>query len=150
MEKTLCIVTLTFTLLFNVCSLSAAPVPPVGPFDITGTISEVQWYPEQFVKGKPGASGSLGRDRSIPSHFLIKLVNYSGVDVNNAIRITRYISFKAYGDNNPSGRPPFIILKLNFKDRNFLSAGKKIKVRGYTVRGDEGGTWTAFAGVSAQ
>jgi hypothetical protein len=150
MKKNLGVLTLTCTLLLISVHISAAPIPPVGPFDISGTIGEIQWVPEQQVPGQPGFSGSLGRDRLVPAHFVVLLVNFSGVDANNAVRMSRYIIPDAYGNSNPSGMPPYIILKLNFKDSNFLSVGKKIKVRGYVVRGDEGGTWTFFTGISMQ
>jgi hypothetical protein len=137
-------------LLLTITQISAAPIPPAGPFDISGTISEVQWFPEQHVPGKKGFSGSLGHDRVFAAHFVVKLVNYSGVTAENAVRITRYISYKAYGDKNPSGMPPFIILKLDHKDKSYLKKGMKIRVKGYKVRGDEGGTWTSNSGVSVQ
>lgn len=40
--------------------------------------------------------------------------------------------------------PPFIILQIAHSDRNHLKKGMKIRVSGYTVRGDEGGTWTSY------
>jgi hypothetical protein len=46
--------------------------------------------------------------------------------------------------------PPFIILKLDHKDKSYLKKGMKIRVKGYKVRGDEGGTWTSNSGVSVQ
>ena len=148
MKKILCIITLACTFLLNIAPLGSAPIPPAGPFDIIGTISEVQWFPEQHIRGKRGMSGSLGHDRVVAAHFVVQLVNYNGVAAENAIRITRYISYKAYGDKNPSGMPPFIILKINSKDKNLLKTGMKVRVTGYTARGDEGGTWTSFTGIS--
>jgi hypothetical protein len=147
MNKALFAATFACALFLIAVTLFAAPIPPAGPFDITGTISEVTWVPEEFRKGKPGWSGSLRHDRVIPSHFVVKLVNYSGVPKENAVRITRYIKYKAYGEGNPSGMPPFIILKINSKDSAFLKRGMKIRVAGYIVRGDEGGTWTSNSGV---
>jgi len=147
MKKTPCIILLWCSLFLIIASLHAAPIRPMGPFDITGTISEVQWVPEEFRKGKPGWSGSLGHDRTIPAHFLVKLIDYDGVAAEHAITITRYISFNAYGDKNPSGMPPFVILKINSKDKTFLKSGMKIQVTGYSVRGDEGGTWTSYSGI---
>jgi hypothetical protein len=147
MKKMLGMLSLISSLLLILATLFAAPIRPQGPFDITGTISEATWVPEEFRKGKPGRSGSLRHDRVVPSHFVVRLINYSGVPAENAIRITRYIKFKAYGDGNPSGMPPFILLKINSKDSKFLKKGMKIRVSGYTVRGDEGGTWTSNSGI---
>ena len=148
MRKILCIILFACTFLPNSAPLGAAPIPPAGPFDIAGTISEVQWSPAQHIRGKRGMSGSLGHDRVVAAHFVVRLVKYTGVAAEQAIRITKYISFKAYGDKNPSGMPPFIILKIDAKDKTFLETGMNVRVTGYTVRGDEGGTWTSFAGIS--
>ena len=148
MKRIPCIITIACILFLNIAPVGSAPIPPAGPFDIIGTISEVQWFPEQHIRGKHGMSGSLGHDRVVAAHYLVQLVNYNGVAAEKAIRITRYISFMAYGDKNPSGKPPFIILKIDSKNKNFLKTGMKVRVTGYTVRGDEGGTWTSFAGIS--
>jgi len=148
MKMILCGITLACSFLLNSSPLRAAPIPSAGPFDITGTISEVQWFPAVHIRGKPGMSGSLGHDRVVAAHFLVRLVNYQGVAADKAIRITRHVSYKAYGDKNPSGMPPFIILKINSEDKNYLKTGMNVRVAGYTVRGDEGGTWTTFAGIS--
>ena len=134
-------------LFFTIVSLSAAPLRPLGPFDITGRISEATWVPQEFRRGKPGWSGSLGHDQTIPAHFLLKLTDYSGIPAEKAITITRYISFQAYGGENPSGLPPFVILKINSTDQTFLKKGMKIQVTGYSVRGDEGGTWTSYSRI---
>jgi hypothetical protein len=150
MKTILCVILLMCAVVLNFAPASSAPIPPAGPFDISGTINEAQWVPDHHIKGKPGFSGSLGHDRTVAAHFVVKLVHYHGVDAKNAIRITRYVYDKAYGDRNPTGMPPFIMLKLDSKDKNFLKAGKNIVVRGYTVRGDEGGTWTSFTGISVQ
>jgi hypothetical protein len=150
MKKILCSIALACTFLLNSALAGAAPIPSSGPFDIAGTISELQWFPEQQIRGERGMSGSLGHDRVVLAHFVVRLVNYKGVTAENAIRITRYISYNAYGDRNPSGMPPFIILKIDSNDKHFLKTGMKVRVKGYTVRGDEGGTWTSFAGISAR
>ena len=62
----------------GVFSALAAPIPPVGPYDVTGTIQEVRWVPERTVKGIPQMSGSAGKDRVESPHFRIKLVDYAG------------------------------------------------------------------------
>jgi hypothetical protein len=148
MKNLLCSITLACTFFLNTAHLGAAPIPPAGPFDIVGTISEVKWVPEQYIPGKPGWSGSLGHDRVVLAHFVVRLVKYKGVSAENAVRVTRYITYNAYGDKNPSCLPPFIILKINSKNKNFLKTGMKLRIKGYSVRGDEGGTWTSFTGIS--
>ena len=54
---------------------SKVSAPPLDN-DITGTISEIKWYPQKTIKGIPGMSGSAGYDRIMPAHFIIKLTNY--------------------------------------------------------------------------
>jgi hypothetical protein len=125
----------------------AAPVRPLGPVDVIGTISVIEWVPETSVKGKPGMSGSLGHDRTRPAHFLLTLTHYDGVDAETARRMTRYLDFAAFENTGQKSNPPFILLKINHNDRNYLRKGMRIRVTGYTVRGDEGGTWTHYAGI---
>jgi len=118
--------------------VSAAPLPPLDKYDITGTISELQWYPEKRIKGIPQMSGSAGYDRTMPAHFIVKLINYSGIDSATATRITRYIN-----PHKPAS-PLYILLKINHENPYYLNKGMKIKVIEYTIRGDEGGTYTSY------
>lgn len=150
MKRILRNITLACIFLLNSALVVAAPIPPAGPFDIVGTISELQWFPDRQIRGERGMSGSLGHDRVVLAHFVVRLVNYKGVAAENAVRISRYVSYNAYGDRNPSGMPAFIILKIDSNDKHFLKVGMKVRVKGYTVRGDEGGTWTSFSGISAR
>jgi hypothetical protein len=125
----------------------AAPIRPVGPVDVTGTISGIEWYPETSVKGKPGMSGSAGHDRIRPAHFLLTLTDYDGVNAETALRMTRYLDWKAFSGREQKGKSSFILLKINHNDKNYLRKGMKIRVTGYTVRGNEVGTCTYYAGV---
>lgn len=122
----------------------AAPIRPVGPLDVAGTISEIKWVPEVRVKGKPGMSGSAGHDRVRPAHFSVTLRDYEGVDTQTAIIMTRYLDWNAFKNKEQEGKPSFILLQINHNDKNYLKKGMKIRVTGYTVRGDEGGTWTDY------
>jgi hypothetical protein len=139
-----------FTLIFiliAVCHGIAAPIRPLGPVDIRGTVSDYAWVPEKKVKASRGMSGSAGRDRTIPAHFLITLRDFEGVDPQTAVAMTRYLDWSAFKDGGKDFRPPFILLKINHTDQYYLKKGMKIKVSGYTVRGDEGGTWTYFTRI---
>ena len=78
-------------ILLGVLSAFSAPIRPVGPVDITGTISEVWWVPEKTVKGVPRMSGSAGRDRVVSPHFLIRFVDFEGVSPEAAVTMTRYL-----------------------------------------------------------
>ena len=136
-----------FFLMVMVMNTSASPIRPVGPIDVTGRVSEITWVPEQKIKGRPGMSGSLGHDRINPAHFLVHLTDYDGVTVETAVMMTRYLDQAAFKSKGPKDRPSFILLKINHKDQNYLKKGLKIRVVGYTVRGDEGGTWTSYKAV---
>jgi len=43
--------------------------------------------------------------------------------------------------------PPLMLLKINYPDKNYLQTGMTIEISGYTVGGDEGGTWTSYERV---
>ena len=122
----------------------AAPIPPLGPIDVSGTVSELHWVGEKRVKGIRGMSGSAGFDRVIPSHFLMTLKGFQGIDSETALAMTRYFDWEAFKYEKKNFMPTFIILKINHNDKNYLKKGMKIQVIGYTVMGDEGGTWTHY------
>lgn len=136
----------SFFFLISVIAMGA-PIIPIGPVEISGTVSEIKWVPEKKIKGIPRMSGSLGHDRIVPAHFLITLTNYKGVDSKTAITMTRYLDWSALQGEEKKEKPPFILLKINHSDKEYLKRGMKIKVIGYTVRGDEGGTWTSYKNI---
>jgi hypothetical protein len=133
-----------FFLFIIALNSSGAPIPPVCPVNICGTVSEAKWMPEEMVKGIPGMSGSAGHDRVVPAHFLIALRNFDGVDSETTRRITGYLAGSAFEAAGPEGTPPLMLLKINHPDKNYLRKGMNIDISGYTVRGDEGGTWTSY------
>jgi len=126
---------------------SAAPIPRLGPVDVTGTIVEAQWTPEQNIKGIPGMSGTLGIDRVVHAHFVVALEQYEGVDPKTARRMTGYLDPSAPRELDSSEAPKRILLQLNHEDRDFLKRGMRITVTGYKIAGDEGGTWTSFTEI---
>ncbi len=136
-----------FFLMVMVMNTLAFPIRPVGPVDVTGKVSEITWVPEQKIKGHPEMSGSAGHDRLRPAHFLVHLTDYDGVTIETAVTMTRYIDQAALKSKGPKDRPSFILLKINHNDQNYLKQGLKIRVVGYTVRGDEGGTWTSYKAI---
>lgn len=137
----------TFLILFSVCHGIAVPVRPLGPVDISGTVSELNWVPEKKIKAVRGISGSAGKDRTFPAHFLVTLEDFEGVDRQTATTMTRYLDGSALKDQEKCCRPSFILIKINHTDKSYLKKGMRIKVSGYTVRGDEGGTGTYFTGI---
>jgi hypothetical protein len=122
----------------------AAPIPPLGPMQVSGTVSELLWVAEKKVKGIRGMSGSAGVDRVIPAHFLMTLKGFQGIDAETARAMTRYFDQEAFKYEKKNFMPTFIILKINHNDKNYLKKGMEITVTGYTVMGDEGGTWTHY------
>ncbi len=140
----LCLIVLLATGAF--CT-SAAPLPRLGPADVSGVIDDVQWIPETTVKGIPGMSGSAGRNRAFSPHFKVKLADFSGVDATTAVAMTRYVDWNASKSVGRQCEPPFVVLKIDYPDKNYLRKGMKIKVLAYTVGGDEGGTWASFKGI---
>lgn len=126
-------------------SVVAAPLPPMDPVTIEGTIAKLQWSPDTPVKGRPGFSGSLGGDRTVPAHFRVTLVDFSGLDKALAWQINGIMSDPSSNPNADRRQsPPHLILQLNEQDSQALKPGMRIRVRDYDVRGDEGGTWTRF------
>jgi len=122
----------------------AAPLPRLGPVDVCGVIDDVQWIPETTVKGVPGMSGSAGRDRAFSPYFKVKLKDFSGVDASIAVAMTRYVDWNAFKNVGGQAKPPFVLLKIDYPDKNYLWKGMKIKVLAYIVGGDEGGTWASY------
>jgi hypothetical protein len=125
----------------------AAPIRPLGPVDVGGIVSDFHWYPEKKEKGIRGMSGSAGVDRVMHAHFLVTLKAVEGVDPQTAVTMTRYFDSEAFKYEDKNFMPTFVVMKINHNDKNFLKKGMKIKVFGYTIRGDEGGTWTYYSKI---
>ena len=124
--------------------LLATPVPTIGPVDVTGTVVEVQWYPEAQVKGVPGMSGTLGIDRIVRPHFLVALAPYAGVTPAQAQRMTGYLRPGPPPEAGTNAAPPQLLLQLDHANREYLQRGMEIAVSSYEISGDEGGTWTRW------
>ncbi len=123
----------------------AAPLPLFAPVTVAGTIEEVDWVAEKHSPAMPGMSGSAGQNRIFPAHFRLKLVDFSGVSASTAQQMTRYIDWHALDELAEDAMPPFILLQIDHTDKNLLMKGMTVRVDGYTVRGDEGGTWTTYS-----
>jgi hypothetical protein len=112
------------------------PLQTLGPFDISGTITEAQWYPakDKWIISKGGKKGGS----YFPAHFIVKVVKYDGVSAEDAVRMTKLFSGNPYGKKEPSGMPPFIIMKIHSQDRNYLKKGMNISVSAYVLDQYEG------------
>lgn len=112
--------------------VEAAPLPPMQPVTIEGTIVSVAWTPARQLKGIPLMSGSAGLDRTMPARYVVTLAD---------------VSFKGKGTGKSrllkeDGKAEIIL--NHDRDDGFLKKGMRIAVIGYVERGDEGGTWTGF------
>ena len=125
--------------------LYAAPVPAIGPMTIRGTIEEITWQPDKFMKAsyivrngkKHFASGTLGKDRTFPAHYSIMLVR---------TRVTNEEG--AYPDYSHASGKPLRIVISHARNDGFLKKGMRIAVYGYSVRGDEGGDWHYYRKIA--
>lgn len=129
--------------LWFAAQVAAAPLPPFPQVDVSGTVAAADWFPVRHVQGVAGMSGSAGHDRTFPAHYIVKLTAYSGVSAATAREMTRLIDWHALDESSGTTRPPFILLRIDHPDRTFLRSGMQIRVTGYSISGDEGGTWTA-------
>lgn len=121
--------------------LVAAPVPPAGPMNITGTIESLEWVPKEFIKARiPGASGTLGVDRMLAARFKVVLRDYTGLTEDNVKELRRFYN-GAFPGNPPDHPSPRIHITLLSGNPKLLAVGMKIRVTGYTIAGDEGGDW---------
>ena len=119
-------------------NILSAPIRQEGPMIIEGTIKKISWLPHKFIKGVPGLSGSLGRDRTSPARYIAVLTD-TFFERGKATDASCYIPYKN-GDE-------ITVLINHEEDDGFLKQGMRIKIYDYTAGGDEGGTWTSFRRV---
>lgn len=119
--------------------VSAVPMIPLGPVDVSGTIVELKWVPAKRVKGIPGMSGSAGVDRIIPAHYLAALRPYAGPDA----QLARLLNYGALaGDLNPADpdeAPATLVVWVLGVRPGHLKVGMRVLLPAYTIFGDEGG-----------
>jgi hypothetical protein len=120
----------------------AAPVRREAPVTICGTIVERSWHKARFEPGRPGFSGSLGRDRTFPAHLSVLLADFTGIAGAQARRINFLLGHR--GEADP---PQRVMLRLSTDDPEALKNARSICVEGFRITGDEGGTWTDFSRV---
>ncbi|HQW29237.1 MAG TPA: hypothetical protein PK529_08635 [Verrucomicrobiales bacterium] len=121
-------------------SLRGAPLPPVGKVAIDGTIERATWEPAQKLNAVKGMSGSAGRDRTLPAHFVVVLKEFSGPSLNQARMMNSVVGAAKSGETNGT-MPSRLTIWVNSNDPTYLKPGMRIRISGYTVSGDEGGTW---------
>ena len=128
----------------SACPCPAAPLRPFAPVDICGRIVEQSFQPSETRPGRPGLSGSLGRDRTFPAHLRVIINDYAGIDAATARRINAALGFTDLAE-----RPTQVLLRLPTDNPTLLAGVSRICVEGFRITGDEGGTWTQARRVIA-
>jgi hypothetical protein len=126
------------TAVIMVSTAEAAPLPPSPPVDVCGVIVEQSWVPAESLPGQKGFSGSLGHDRTFPAHLRIVLENYTGIDATVARRINGFLNVTGLSEMNR------LALRLPTDNPELLRDVRRLCIEGFTIRGDEGGTWTTY------
>ena len=122
---------------------AAAPLPPLPAADLCGRIIAQRWVAEDHRKALPGASGSLGHDRTVPAHLRVVLGEVTGVSRDLAGRLSRIAGAQA-GEVPEGGM--LLLLGADRPDR--LAGAVSLCVKGYALRGDEGITVPSFAALT--
>ena len=131
------------SLYFAAALARAAPLPPLPAIDVCGAIESYRWSAQVVLSAKPGFSGSLGHRRVFPPRFELVLKDYDGVDPALAARINGLMGYRA-----ESGSAPRLELLIASPRPHMLDGVPRLCVLGYSLRGDEGGTWTSYRRLS--
>ena len=131
--------------------VAAAPLPPVRPADFCGTVVQIGWLEPTTRPGVKGMSGSAGQERLWPGRYRVVLANLSGVSPETVALINNLLSTSADGAGVNLGEGELLtVLPVQAEGLQAGEgpvAGDRICVEDFTIRGDEGGTWTGYAGV---
>jgi hypothetical protein len=114
------------------CSIQLHPAPilPIRPMTIKGTIKETTWQPDKFMSAysivrngkKHYASGTLGQDRTIPAHYSIMLVETTVMNEEGADP-----------DYSYDRSMPLSIVINHAENDEFLKKGMRIAVYGCRI-----------------
>jgi hypothetical protein len=119
--------------------VSAVPMIPLGPVDVSGTITELKWIPAKRIRGIPGMSGSAGVDRIVPEHFLACLQPYVGPDAELARAFNNMVGAGELNPANLDQAPATLVVWVLGVRPNQLKVGMQVLLPAYTIFGDEGG-----------
>ncbi|ADZ72287.1 hypothetical protein SL003B_3867 [Polymorphum gilvum SL003B-26A1] len=101
------------------------------------------WLAPLTLPGTPGLSGSAGRTRSWPGRAVVLLGAVSGPEYDRREQINRVLATSADGRVLQPG-PGQLLLILPMQDPSQIEGAGRLCVTGFSVRGDEGGTWTGY------
>ena len=125
---------------------TAAPLPPLPPLNACGTIESHAWLPPRSAAPVAGMSGSASRERHWPGRFVTVLRDLHGVGGREVARINALLVTSSDGAGIRLG-PGQLLLVIADDDPARLAGMKSLCVTGFTVSGDEGGTWTRHTGL---
>lgn len=129
------------TMLLAATPVGAAPLPPLAPIDVCGTIRSAHWLPPRSLPAVPGMSGSAGHERHWPARLVVVLDQICGVSEPLRVRVNALLT-TSHDGAGLRPQPGEIVLVLVGDEAEEMLAGDSLCVTGFTVRGDEGGTWT--------
>lgn len=124
----------------------AAPLPPVPPFDVCGTVVALGWLPAHREPAIKGMSGSAGVDRSWPERLAVVL-DRACTDDPEALALSNMFQRGTAGSTGRDLAEGQALLVLPEVDIGAVTLGRGICVSGFKVSGDEGGTWTRFGAL---
>lgn len=119
--------------------VSAVPMIPLGPVDVSGTIVELKWVPAKRIEGIPWMSGSGRDDRIIPEHFLAALRPYAGPDAHLARLFNHRVRAGDQNPADPEQAPATLVVWVRGIRPGHLKVGMRVLLPAYTIFGDEGG-----------
>jgi hypothetical protein len=124
----------------------AAPLPPFRPVDLCGRVRHVSWLPPLTLPGDPGVSGSAAHTRSWPGRFAVVLDQVTGAGAGSIGMINALLTTSADGAGIRLAAGEVLVI-LPHEDPVHLADAAAICVAGFSISGDEGGTWTRYDGL---
>jgi hypothetical protein len=103
----------------------------MAPVDLCGTIRSTTWIAEQHLAAVPGASGTLGQERSVPAHGRVVLQPFDGISPATAHRLSALVG----GSELAADAMLVLVPEV---DPARLAAGRRLCLVGYKITGDEG------------
>lgn len=129
-------------------SAHGAPLQPVGPVDICGSVVSREWLPERAETYRTGRPSSLKEDRKLPAGFRVVLENVRGIDAAISRRINSMLGFPAEEARETPDGPRRVLLLLTHAEPRVLDGAASLCVQGFQAGGDESGSWTRYVNLS--
>jgi hypothetical protein len=130
----------TLLLALTATPAPAAPLSLMEPVSFCGTVVDSIWVAARDLPGLPGASGSLGHDRTVPAQMRLVLQDVSGIDADTAARISFLVGIA------PDETGVVVLLESQYPLLRITAA--RVCIKDYTISGDEGITLTHHADLT--